>query len=135
MSCLIFCLIYDDEVKNYIFEFTQANLYVSKIIFSENFDSAIESTQMKTPAKPVNGRYTEILRKTIPASTGSKSWNHEDFFNREPIQRLALAMATNKAFLGSKSKKPFSFTKTQRKKHQSVWKWLIYCRNSSADRK
>ena len=75
---------------------------------SENVYSAIESTLTKTPAIY---RYTEIIPKTFPVSTGSKSWNHEDIFNREPIRRFALAMTTNKAFLGSKADNPFHYQK------------------------
>ena len=75
---------------------------------SENVYSAIESTLTKTP---VIYRNTEIMPKTFLVSTGSKSWNHEDIFNCEPIRRFSLAMTTNKAFLGSKADKPFHYQK------------------------
>ena len=103
-----FCLIYDDATKDYKIEILQANLYVRKMTVTENVYSAIENTLTKTPAIY---RYTEIIPKTFLVSTGSKSWNHEDIFNREPIRRFALAMTTNKAFLGSKDANPFHFQK------------------------
>ena len=73
---------------------------------SENVYSAIESTLTIAIY-----RYTEIIPETFLFSTGSKSWNHEDIFNREPIRRFALAMTTNKAFLGSKANNPFHYQK------------------------
>ena len=103
-----FCLICDDESKNYKIEISQANLYVRKMTVSENVYSAIGSTLTKTPAIY---RYTEIIPKTFLVSTGSKSWNNEDIFNREPTRRFALAMTTNKAFLGSKADNPFHYQK------------------------
>ena len=103
-----FCLIYDDESKDYKIEISQANLYVRKMTVSENVYSAIESTLTKTPAIY---RYTEIIPKTFLVSTVSKSWNHEDIFNREPIRRFALAMTRNKAFLGSRAVNPFHYQK------------------------
>ena len=87
---------------------SQANLYVRKMTGSENVYSAIESTLTKTPAIY---RYTKIKPKTLLDSTGSKLWNHEDIFNRKYIRRFALAMTTNKAFLGSKADNPFLYQK------------------------
>ena len=98
-----FCLIYDDESKDYRTELPQANLYARKKTVSGKIYSAIESTLKKTP---VIYTYTDVLPKIFLVSTGSKSWNHGDFFNRDPIRHFAWAMATNRAFLGSKAFNP-----------------------------
>ena len=37
--------------------------------------------------------------------TGCKSWDHEVIFNREPVQMFAVAMTTNRHFLGTKEAK------------------------------
>ena len=103
-----FCLIYDDDAKDYKVEISQANLYVRKMTVSENVYSAIESTLAKTPAIY---RYTEIIPKTFNVSRGIKSWNQGDIFNHEPIRRFALAMTTNSSFLGAKRENPFHFRK------------------------
>jgi len=103
-----FCLIFDDEAKDYKIEITQANLYVQKMTVTDNVYSAIEKTLTKTPAIY---RYIEVIPKTFLISTGSRSWSHEDIFTREPIRRFALAMSPNANFLGAKRANPFHYQK------------------------
>ena len=66
---------------------------------SNHVYSAIETTLTKTAALY---RQIAMIPKTFLVSTGRKSWDHEDILNREPVRGLAVAMTTNKAFLGSK---------------------------------
>ena len=65
----------------------------------DNVYSAIETIVTKT--SPLY-RYIEIILKTILNCTGVLSWGHEDVFTRESIPWFAIAMTTNKAFLGAK---------------------------------
>ena len=58
--------------------------------------TAIEKILLKTPAVY---RYTEILPRTFLATTGIRSWNHEDIFSKEPVRRIKIAMATNQAYV------------------------------------
>ena len=55
-----FCLIYDDESKDYKIEISQAKLYMPKMTVPEKVFSEIKSTLKKSPAIY---RYTEIIRK------------------------------------------------------------------------
>ena len=103
-----FCLIHDADAKEYKVEISQANLYVRKMTVTEQNFAAIETTLAKSNAFY---HYTEIIPKTFLVSKDSRSWNHEDIFNHEPIRRFALAMVTNEAFLGAKTVNPFHFQK------------------------
>ena len=76
-------------------------------VTEQNF-AAIETTLAKSNAFY---HYTEIIPKTFLVSKDSRSWNHEDIFNHEPIRRFALAMVTNEAFLAAKTVNPFHFQK------------------------
>ena len=66
--------------------------------------TSIEKTLLKTPAVY---RYTEVLPRTFLATTGIKSWSHEDIFSKEPVRRMVIAMATNQAYLGTNCTNPF----------------------------
>ena len=103
-----FCLIYDTDAKDYKVEISQANLYVRKMTVTEHNFAAIETTLTKSNAFY---HYTEIIPKTFLVSIDTRSWNHEDIFNHEPIRRFALVMVTNEAFLGAKTVNPFHFQK------------------------
>ena len=70
--------------------------------------SAIEKTLLSSPA---SYPYLKTKTKTFLASTGLPSWKQEDVFSRGPIQRLAICLNTNDAFLGSKQLNPFHFCK------------------------
>ena len=103
-----FCVIYDDDAKDYKVEITQANLHVRKMTVSENVYTAIETALTKTNAMY---RYTEIIPKSFLMPQNSNSWNQENIFNGEPIRRFAIAMTSNRAFLGGKTLNPFHFQK------------------------
>ena len=45
--------------------------------------------------------YTEVLPRTFLATTGIRSWSHEDIFSKEPVRRMIIAMAANQAYLGT----------------------------------
>ena len=70
--------------------------------------TAIEKTLLKTPAVY---RYTEVLPRTFLATTGTRSWSHEDIFSKEPVRRMVIAMATNQAYLGTNRTNPFHYQK------------------------
>ena len=56
-------------------------------------------------------RYTEIIPKSFLMPQNSNSWNQENIFNGEPIRRFAIALTSNRAFLGGKTLNPFDFQK------------------------
>ena len=66
--------------------------------------TAIEKTLLKTPAVYC---YTEVLPRTFLATTGIRSWSHEDIFSKEPVRRMLIAMATNQAYFGTNRTNPF----------------------------
>ena len=101
-----YCLIYDEEAKEYKVEITQATLFVNKVTVSDNIYSAIETTISKTP---LVYRYTEIITKTFLTFTGSKSWDQKDSLNSEPIRKFAVAITTNKLFLATRQETPYRF--------------------------
>ncbi len=63
-------VITDDADKHYRVEITEANLYVQKMIVSDEVVTAIERTLLKTPEIY---RYNEVISKFFLASTGAKS--------------------------------------------------------------
>ena len=60
----------------------------------------------KTPAVY---RYTEVLPRTFLATTGIRSWSHEDIFSKEPVRRMIIAMASNQAYLETNRTNPFHY--------------------------
>ncbi len=103
-----FVVISDGADKHYRVEITEANLYVRKMTVSDEVVTAIERTLLKTPAMY---RYNEVISKSFLASTGARSWKHEDIFNKEPIRRMVIALNTNQDFLGSNQSNPFHYRK------------------------
>ena len=61
--------------KHYKVRIIEANLYVRKMTIADHILTAIEKTLLKTPAVY---RYTEVLPRTFLATTGIRSWSHED---------------------------------------------------------
>ena len=70
--------------------------------------TAVEKTLLKTLAVY---RYTEVLPQNFLATTGIRSWSHEDHVSKEPVQRMVIAMATNQAYLGTNRTNPFHYQK------------------------
>lgn len=103
-----FCIRSEDAGKHYQLRIIEANLFVRKMTITDHVVTAIEKTLLKTPAMY---RYNEVLAKTFLATRGQLSWKHEDVFTREPIRRLAIAMNTNEAFLGTNVTNPFHYQK------------------------
>ena len=66
--------------------------------------AAIEKTLLKTPALY---HYTKVLPRTSLATTGIKSWSHDDIFSKDPVRRMVIAIATNQAYLGTNCTNPF----------------------------
>ena len=66
--------------------------------------AAIDIILLKTPAVY---RYTKVLARTSLATTGIKSWSHDDIFSKEPVRRMVIAIATNQAYLGTNCTNPF----------------------------
>ena len=94
--------------KHYKVKIIEANLYVRKTTIADHALTAIEKTLLKTPAVH---RYTEVLPRTFLATTGIRSWSHEDIFSKEPVRRMIIAMATNQAYLGTNRTNPFHYQK------------------------
>ena len=92
--------------KHYKVKIIEANLYVRKMTIADHVLTAIEKTLLKTPAVY---RYTEVLPRTFLATTGIRSWSHEDIFSKEPVRRMIIAIATNQAYLGPNRTKPFHY--------------------------
>ena len=70
--------------------------------------TAIEKRLLKTPAVY---RYTEVLPRTFLATTGIRSWSHEDIFSKKPVRRMIVAMATNQAYIGTNCTNHFHYQK------------------------
>ena len=94
--------------KHYKVKIIEANLYVRKMTIADHVLTAIEKTLLKTPTVY---RYTEVLSRTFLATTGIRSWSHEDIFSKEPVRRMIIAMATNQAYLGTNCTNPFHYQK------------------------
>ena len=94
--------------KHYKVKIIEANLYVRKMTIADHVLSAIEKTLLKTPA--VN-RYNEVLPRTFLATRGVHSWRQEDVFSKEPVRRMAIAMSSNQAYLGSNRTTHFHYQK------------------------
>ena len=103
-----FCVINDDEAKDYKVEITQANLHVRKMTVSENVFTGIEAALTETNARY---RFTGIISKSFLMLQNSNSWNQENIFNGELIRRFAISTTSNRPFLGGKTVKPFHFQK------------------------
>ena len=86
----------------------EANLYARIMTLADHVLTAIEKTLLKTPAVY---RYREVLPRTFLATTGIKSWSHEDIFSKEPVRRMVIAMATNQAYLGTNRTNSFHYRK------------------------
>ena len=84
-----FVTINETAAKNYKVKIDEANLFVRKMTVSDNVVGAIEKTLLKTPAMY---RYNEVITKTFLATSGQRSWKHEDIFTKEPIRRLIVAL-------------------------------------------
>lgn len=103
-----FITLSEDDAKHYKVQIVEANLYVRKMVVNDNVVAAIERTLLKSPAIY---RYNEVIAKTFLATNGQRNWKHEDVFMKEPIRRLAIAMNTNRAFVGSHRDNPFWYRK------------------------
>ena len=94
--------------KHYKVKIIEANLYVRKMTIADHVLSAIEKTLLKTPAVY---RYNEVLPRSFLATRGVHSWRQEDVFSKEPVRRMAIAMSSNQAYLGSNRTTPFHYQK------------------------
>ena len=94
--------------KHYKVRIVEANLCVRKMTIADHVLTAIEKTLLMTPAVY---RYTEVLPRTFLATTGKRSWSHEDIFLKEPVRRMIIVMATNQAYLRTNRTNPFHYQK------------------------
>ena len=114
-----FAVISEDAAKHYKVKIDEANLFVRKMTVSDNVVGAIEKTLLKTPTIY---RYNEVITKTFLATTGQQSWKHEDFFTKEPIRRVIVALSVGTAFIGTNTANPFHYQKSGvRDNHLSKW--------------
>ena len=56
---------------------------------------------------PVEYNYLKTLAKTFILPARQNQFNQENFFNNAPLRRVAIAMNTNSAFIGSFTDNPF----------------------------
>ena len=56
---------------------------------------------------PVEFNYLETLAKTFIIPARQNQFVQENFFNNAPVRRIAIAMNTNSAFIGSYTENPF----------------------------
>ena len=101
-------VVISESKKHYKVKLVEANLYVIKMTVTDHVLTAIEKTLLNTPAMY---RYTEVLPRTFLATTGIRSWSHEDIFSKEPVRRMVIAMATNQAYPGINRTYPFHYQK------------------------
>ena len=100
--------IFSESNKHHKVRIIEANLYVRKMKIADHVLTAIEKTLLKTPAVY---RYTEVLTQTYLATTGIRSWSHENIFSKEPARCMINAMATNQTYLGTNRTNPFHYQK------------------------
>ena len=96
--------------KHYRVKIFEANRYVRKITIADHVLTAIEKTLLKTPAVY---RYREVIPRTFLATRGVQSWRQKDVFSKEPVRRMAIAMSSNQAYLGSSRTTPFHYQKLE----------------------
>ena len=101
-----FAVISEDPEKQYKVQIDDANLFIRKRTVSDNVVGAIEKTLMKTPAIY---RYSEVITKTLLATTGQQSWKHEDIFTIESIRRIIVDICVGTAFIGTNTVNPFHY--------------------------
>ena len=106
-SSNVFAVISEAD-KHYKVKIIEANLYVRKMTIADHVLSAIKKTLFKTPAVY---RYNEVLPRTFLATRDVHSWRQEDVFSKEPVRRMAIAMSSNQAYLGSNRTTPFHYQK------------------------
>ena len=106
-SSIDFAVIFEAN-KHYKVKIIETNLYVRKITIADHVLSAIEKTLLKTPAVY---RYTEVLPRTFLPTRCVHSWRQEDVFSKEPVRRMAIAMSSNQAYLGSNRTTSFHYQK------------------------
>ena len=70
--------------------------------------TAIEKTTKNTCRVSLD---RSIATDFFLATTGIRSWSHENIFWKEPIRRMIIAMATNEAYLGTNLTNPFHYQK------------------------
>ena len=87
-------MMYEQPNKHYQVQITEANLYVRKMTVTDFVLSSIEKTLLKTPAIY---NYIRVFPRTFLATTGEQSWRQENFFAKEPVRRMILAMSSNTA--------------------------------------
>ena len=90
--------------KHYKVKIIEANLYVRKMTIADHVLTAIEKTLLK---KRAVYRYTKELPRTFLATTGIRSWSHENIFSKKPVRGVVIAMATNQAYHGTNRTNPF----------------------------
>ena len=103
-----FAVISEDAAKHYKVKIDEANLFIRKMMVSDNVVGAIEKTLLKTPA---DYRYDEVITKTFLATTGQQSWKHDDTFTKEPIRGVIVALCVGTAFIGTNTANAFHYQK------------------------
>ena len=103
-----FVIMSEDGAKHYKVNIDEANLFVRKMTVSDIVVGAIEKTLLKSPAMY---QYNKIISKAFLATAEQQSWKQEDFFTKEPIRRLIIAMSASAAFVGINTENPFSYRK------------------------
>ena len=101
-------VVISESNKHYNFRIIEANLCVRKITIADHVLTAAEKTLLKTPAVY---RYTELLPQTFLATTGIRSWSHEDIISKKLVQRMTVAMAKNQAYIGTNRTNLFNYQK------------------------
>ena len=76
--------------------FVDCSLYTRRFARKDDYHKTRMEMLEKTP---VEFNYLETLAKIIPAT--QNQFYPENFFNNAPVRRIAFAMITNSAFMGS----------------------------------
>ena len=82
------------------------SLYTCRIALKDDYHKM--RMDMLTYA-PVEHNYLETLEKTFIIPARQNQFIQENIFNNAPIRRIAIAMNTNSAFIGSFTENPFCF--------------------------
>ena len=100
-----FVFISEDAAKHYKVQIIEASFYVRKMIVTDNVPSSIE----KNIENQAIYNYLEEVPKSFFATAGVQSWQQEDVFAKESVQKMIVAMSINEAYLRTTTTNSFHY--------------------------
>ena len=95
---------------NVSLEFVDCSLYTRRIALKDDYHKKRMDMLDYTP---VEFNYLETLAKTFIIPARQNQFIQENIFNNAPVRRIAIAMNTNSAFIGSYTENSFWYQQTE----------------------